>query len=135
MKRIFVCLAALLVLSMSVVPACAAAEGGDPESTQVINVSAPDVHVTVQDEDPVMVIDVNDDTAVRSQLAAVMIEIFGEYSPRTQTVTTYLSDGTAVQSVEVVPGLAGLDWVWVSTVGLFAMFLFCLMRLLGGAVK
>mgnify|MGYP003300133703 CR=1 FL=1 len=135
MKRVFVCLAAMLVLSMSIAPAYAAAEGEDLGSTQVITVSAPDVYVTVQDEDPVTVIDANDGTAVRSQLGVAMVEIFGEYSPRTQTVTTYLSDGTAVQSVEVVPGLAGLDWVWLSSVGLFALFLFCLMRLMGGAVK
>ena len=82
-----------------------------------------------------MVTDVNPGTGIRSQLTAAIVSIFGEYTPVTQTVTTYLSDGTAVQSVEVVPGLAGLDWIWISAVGLFALFLFCLMRLLGGAVK
>lgn len=98
--------------------------------------SVPDVYVTVErDASPVTVIDVNDDMSVRSQFASAIVSIFGEYTPRTQTVITYLPDGTSVESVEVVPGLAGLDWVWISAVGLFALFLFCLMRLLGGAVK
>lgn len=131
MKRVFVCLAVLLVVSMSVVPAFAAAEGDSSGDTVV----APDVNVTILDDDPVVVVDVNPDASTRSQLMDAVVSIFGEYSPRTQTVTTYLTDGTAVQSVEVVPGLAGLDWVWISGVGLFALFLFCLMRLLGGAVK
>ena len=131
MKRVFVCLAALLVVAMSVAPAYAAAEGDSSGDAVLV----PGVNVTILDEAPVAVIDVNDDTSSRSALVAAMIEIFGEYSPRTQTVTTYLADGSSVVSVEVIPGLAGLDWLWISSVGLFALFLFCLMRLLGGAVK
>ena len=135
MKRVFVCLAALLVVAMSVAPAYAAAEDDPPGADQTVSVTAPDVYVTIQNEDPVVVADVNDDTSLRSELVSVMTEIFGEYSPRTQTVTTYLADGSSVVSVEVIPGLAGLDWLWISSVGLFALFLYCLMRLLGGAVK
>ena len=123
-----------LVVVLLVTPAFAAE--GDAGSTQVITVPAPDVIVTVESEEPpVTVIDVNEDTSIRSQLTSALVEIFGEYTPRTQTVTTYLPDGSSVESVEIVPGLAGLDWIWISAVGLFALFLFCLMRLLGGAVK
>lgn len=83
----------------------------------------------------VTVVDVNPDVSDRTSFLESVMEIFGEYSPRTQTVTTYLPDGSAVSSVEIIPGLAGLDWMWLSCVGLFALFLFCLMRFLGGATK
>ena len=119
------------VFALLVTPAFAAADGTDP--SQVLT---PDVYVTVEGEDPlVTVTDVNDDISLRSELASAVIAIFGEYTPRTQTVTTYLADGSSVVSVEVIPGLAGLDWIWIATVVLFGLFLFCLMRLLGGAVK
>lgn len=127
MKRFIVCLAALLILSMSIAPAYAA-EGESVETSS-------NVYVTVEDNTPVEVLSVDDNTATRSQLTSALIDIFGEYTPRTQTVTTYFADGSSVQSVEVVPGIAGLDWVWISGVFLFALFLYCLMRLLGGAVK
>lgn len=119
-----------LVVVLLVTPAFAAA------ADDSVEVLTPDVYVTVESEDlPVTVIDVNEDTSIRSQLTSALIEIFGEYTPRTQTVTTYLPDGSSVESVEIVPGLAGLDWIWISAVVLFGLFLFCLMRLLGGAVK
>ena len=133
MKYLFaVCLIAALLIT----PALAAAEGDSGDPAEVITVTAPDVYLTVKGEDPsVTVIDVNDDTPVRSEFGAAIVSIFGEYSPRTQTVTTYFADGSYVTSVEVVSGLAGLDWVWLTSVGLFGLFLFCLMRLLGGVVK
>ena len=133
MKYLFI---TFLIVILLITPTFAAAEGDSENPSEVITVTAPDVYLTVKGEDPsVTVIDVNDDTSVRSQFASAIVSIFGEYTPRTQTVTTYLADGSQVVSVEVVPGLAGLDWLWLSSVGLFALFLFCLMRLLGGAVK
>lgn len=61
--------------------------------------------------------------------------LFGEYTPRTQTVTEYYSDGSTVEYTEVVPGLAGLDWTYISSVGLFSMSLYCIFRLVGGIFK
>ena len=40
----------------------------------------------------------------------VVVMVLGDYSPRTQTVTQYLSDGTAQTSTEIVPGVDGMDW-------------------------
>lgn len=85
--------------------------------------------------DPVAVSDLDSLYGSRSSFIDALESIFGEYQPLTYTVTTYLPDGSAVLSTEVVPGVAGLDWAWISGIGLFALFLFCLMRLLGGVVK
>lgn len=68
-------------------------------------------------------------------MSAVVTAIFGEYKPRTQTVTDYLSDGTAVTSQQVVPGLAGLDWPWIAGVSLFALVLFSFLKLVGVFLK
>lgn len=61
--------------------------------------------------------------------------LFGPYTPRTQTVTEYLSDGSVVESQQIVPGLAGLDYAWLAAVSLFGMVSFCVLKLLGGLLK
>ena len=58
-----------------------------------------------------------------SGLPAVVKSVFGEYHPRTQTVTETRTDGTVLTSVECDPGLAGLDWYWLSGVFMFALVL------------
>ena len=72
-----------------------------------------------------------DDTA----LSAVVASLFGTYTPRTQTVTQYLPDGSAVTSEEYVPGVAGMDWPWLAGVCLFALVLFCFCKMLGGVLR
>lgn len=68
-------------------------------------------------------------------LAETIRSLFGSYTPRTQTVTTYY-DGQPISTDEqIVPGLAGLDYEWLAGVGLFALITFCLFRLLGGVLK
>lgn len=67
----------------------------------------------------------------REGLAGVVSSIFGEYTPRTYTTSTYI-DGEVVMGMEIVPGLAGLDWPWLVGAALFAIILFCLFKLLGG---
>lgn len=64
-----------------------------------------------------------------------VVALFGNYTPRTQTVTEYLSDGSSVTYSEVVPGLAGLDWEWISSVSLFALFLYAVLRMIGGGLR
>lgn len=112
-----------MVLVLTAVPAFAA-EGE----------TAP-VTVIVEDNTPVVVVGTDSVSAVRSAFTSVLTDIFGEYTPRTQTVTTYFADGSSVQSVEVVPGFAGLDWVWISAVALFCIVIFCIFRMIGGVVK
>jgi len=98
-----------------------------------------DTYVTVESPDfpesSTPVHDLISDEESRSAFVSALESIFGEYQPKTYSVTTYLPDGSAVTSVEVVPGLAGLDFAWIAGVGLFALFLFCLLKLIGGFVK
>lgn len=68
-------------------------------------------------------------------LPAVVKSVFGEYHQRTQTVTEVVSDGTSVTSTEPVPGLAGLDWYWLSGVFLFTIVLWSFFRFLGVVFK
>ena len=74
-------------------------------------------------------------TGSNTALVDAVKELFGEYQPRTQTVTEHLTDGSTVTYQQVIPGLAGLDWPWLVGVGLFALFLYGLLRLLGGFIK
>lgn len=121
---ITVCMIGILLVA----PAFAASESADPESsTQTVTV--------IEANDPVSVPDLDPDVSSRSSFLTALENIFGEYQPQTYSVTTYLPDGTTVTSTEIVPGVAGMDWVWIAAVGLFTLFLFCLMRLLGGVVK
>lgn len=64
-----------------------------------------------------------------------VVALFGAYCPRTQTVTEYLSDGSSVTYTEIVPGLAGLDWEWISSVALFALLLYAVLRMIGGGLR
>lgn len=121
-----------LVVVLLITPAFAAAEGTEPATGTQSNTQTVTL---IESEDPVSVSDLNPDSSVRSSFLEALESIFGEYQPQTYSVTTYLPDGTSVTSTEIVPGVAGMDWVWISSVGLFALFLFCLMKLLGGAVK
>lgn len=69
------------------------------------------------------------------QLSVLLKDLFGEYQPRTQTVTKVLEDGSSISYQEYVPGVAGMDIEWLAAVGLFALFLFCVMKLVGGVFK
>ena len=123
--RVRFLLAAAAALLVMTVPALAA-EG------QV----STDTYVTVESPDAAAIVhDLISDEESRSAFVTALESIFGEYQPQTYTVTTYLPDGSSVTSVEVVPGLAGLDYSWIAGVGLFALFLFCLLKLIGGYVK
>lgn len=84
---------------------------------------------------PYSVTALDDTSEAGSALVDAVKELFGEYQPRTQTVVEHLADGSTVTYQEVVPGLAGLDWSWLAGVVLFALFLYGLLRLLGGLIK
>lgn len=68
-------------------------------------------------------------------MAEVITSVFGEYHAKTQTVTEISSDGTVVSYTEYVPGLAGLDYHWISGVLLFAIVLTGIFKLLGGLFR
>lgn len=65
----------------------------------------------------------------------VVVMVLGEYTPRTQTVTQYLSDGTSESHTEIVSGVGGLDWEWISGAGLFGLVLFSFLKLVGVLLK
>lgn len=71
----------------------------------------------------------------RSPLMDAVSGLLGEYQPRTCTVSTHLPDGSVVETVELVPGLAGLDYMWLAGFGLFALSLYCVFRMIGGVLK
>lgn len=75
---------------------------------------------------------INEATTPGTPLSEAIAELFGEYTPRTQTVTEYLSDGATTTHEEVIPGLAGLDWQWLAGVTIFTVFLYCVLRIIGG---
>ena len=71
-----------------------------------------------------------------SVMADVVVSILGEYQRKTQTVTEMDSEGNVLAvSTEIVPGLAGLDYEWIAGAVLFALFLYGLLRIIGGLIK
>lgn len=69
-------------------------------------------------------------------MADVVTSLFGEYQRRTYTVTQYDGSGSVIAtSTEYVPGLAGLDYAWLSGVALFALLLTGFFKLLGGVFR
>ena len=68
-------------------------------------------------------------------LHEAIVSIFGKYTPKTQTVTRHLADGTEVTYTEYVPGLAGVDFEWLFSVAVFALVIFCVFKLIGGLLK
>lgn len=122
MKRIFSLLACLVVLLSLSIPAFATELDAPTQIAQVQPYS-----VTTLDETASM--------APSDSIPGVLTALFGEYTPRTQTVTQVLSDGSEVTYQQCVPGLAGLDWNWLASVGIFAMGLYCVFRAIGGCLK
>lgn len=70
-----------------------------------------------------------------SALHDAIISIFGRYTPKTQTVTRHLSDGTDVTYTEYVPGVAGMNFEWLFSAAVFALVVFCVLKLFGGLLK
>lgn len=68
-------------------------------------------------------------------LPAALEALFGRYEPRIQTVTEVLSDGSTIEYEQYVPGVAGMDWDWIASVGIFSMVLYCVLRMIGGCLK
>lgn len=68
-------------------------------------------------------------------MSQVVRDLFGTYTPRIQTVTTYMDGEPIAVEEQYVPGVAGMDWEWIAGFTVFLLMLYCLFRLLGGSVK
>lgn len=75
------------------------------------------------------------DTDADNTMSQVIRDLFGTYTPRIQTVTTYMDGEQIAIEEQYVPGVAGMDWEWIAGFTLFLLLIYCLFRLLGGAVK
>lgn len=102
-----------------------------PEPTEIPEISV----VNDPEYMPYSTFSLDDIPAPGSTLSETVTALFGTYTPRTQTVTQQLADGSVVTYQEIIPGLAGLDWPWLVSVGLFALFLYGLLRIVGGMLK
>lgn len=77
-------------------------------------------------------------TSILSGLKAMIVTIFGEYEPVTTTtaVTETVDNVTTTTLIDTVAsGAAGVDYAWLAGVALFAILLYCVMRLFGGILK
>lgn len=96
----------------------------DPVSVRTFSVTELDVLETAQSGD------------VSSVMADVVVQVLGEYHPKTQTVQEIDTEGNVIAtSTEYVPGLAGLDYPWIAGAFLFALFLSGIFKLLGGLMR
>lgn len=81
------------------------------------------------------------DSGVASQstgIKALIASIFGEYTPvKSAAVVSETVNGEVNSTIIdiVAPGMAGVDFQWLAGVLLFAILLFCLMKLLGGVLS
>ena len=70
-----------------------------------------------------------------NSLLAMVNTLFGDYQPRTQTVTETYPDGSSVTYTEVIDGLGGLDYYWLGGVLIFTIVLWSFFKFLGGIFK
>lgn len=81
------------------------------------------------------------DSGVASEstgIKALIASIFGEYTPvKSAAVVSETVNGEVNTTIIdiVAPGMAGVDFQWLAGVFLFAILLFCLMKLLGGVLS
>ena len=135
MKKLFIVVSALSIIFCGMVTAFADEE--ELSSIETVETPAGQTVVvnTTQAEqrgDTVSVSEVDDPSAHTSGSLPDLVEsVFGTYTPRTQTVTVYLDDGTTVEGTEIIPGVAGMDWYWIVGVFLFALILWSFFRFLG----
>lgn len=93
----------------------------DSQTVQVVSISPPTLYSAGASD------------SAAPAMADVVVQILGTYQPKTYTVDEYNAQGELVStSVQYVPGLAGLDYHWISGATIFALFLFCLLKMVGG---
>lgn len=95
-----------------------------PEVAAAYSVTSPGIPeiYELSESDPVMV--------------DVITGILGEYQRQTYTVEQYDSNGDLIAvSTEFVPGLAGLDYAWITGAIFFGIVLSAGFKLLGGLIR
>lgn len=87
---------------------------------RTFTVTTPDVLASAQSDN------------VSASMADVITSVLGEYQRMTYTVEEYDTDGNLLAtSVEYVPGLAGLDYAWITGALLFGLLISGGLKLLG----
>lgn len=72
-------------------------------------------------------------------MRALIVQLFGSYYPQQNTIYERVWNPiteefeTFVNTV-TAEGLASWDWEWIAGVGLFALTLWCVMRIIGGVI-
>lgn len=67
-------------------------------------------------------------------LKELILSVFGDYEPRTQTIETTQGDQVTTQ-VEIIPGVAGVDWPWLAGVLVFSIAFYGFFRILGVLIR
>lgn len=67
-------------------------------------------------------------------LKDLVLSVFGDYEPRTQTIETTQGDQVTTQ-VEIIPGVAGVDWPWLAGVLVFSIAFYGFFRILGVLIR
>ena len=118
----------------------AGAETGDTGSTDTTpTVIGGDTYASVLSSDNptnrVVTVDPYEIQEGDNSLLAMVNSVFGDYQPRTQTVTETYPDGSTVTYTEVIDGLGGLDYYWLGGVLVFCIVLWSFFKFLGGIFK
>lgn len=96
----------------------------DPPVVRTFSVTSADVLEVVQSGD------------VPATMADAVTAVLGDYQRMTYTVQEVDADGNVIAtSTEYVPGLAGLDYAWITGAILFGLFIAGCFKLLGGLMR
>ena len=129
-KQPFRCVALSLALLLAM--SCVAyADGPAPDVPAPVETAAP----ATPTPSPDVSVELDPPVEGENAFVSALSNLFGPYTPRTQTVTTAQADGTVTEVQEPVPGLAGLDWEWLASVALFSVVLVCLFKIVGVVAK
>lgn len=71
----------------------------------------------------------------RGGVVGALVDVIGDYQPRTVTTTTTAADGSQVVSVTYADGLASLDWPWLGALLLFSILIYGFVRIMGGILR
>lgn len=118
----------------------AGAETGDTGSTDTPTTAVGgDTYVSVLSSDSptsrVVTVNPYEIQGGDNSLLVMVNSVFGDYQPRTQTVTETYPDGSTVTYTEVIDGLGGLDFYWLGGVLVFCIVLWSFFKFLGGIFK
>lgn len=84
---------------------------------------------------PVVSQSIDGGSAARGGVVGALVDVLGDYQPRTVTTTTTAADGSQVVSVTYADGLASLDWPWLGGLLLFSILTYGFIRIMGGILR